>query len=83
MVASSDIQSKHGEFYGLYFGGWMFMNGLIQQFAFLKVVLDTQMARSQNPVKTLICSTPLSSADASCRRIRAIFHDIREYKGDI
>ena len=61
------------------------MNGLIQQFAFLlKVVLDTQMARSQNLVnKTLICSTPLSSADASCRRIRAIFHDIREYKGDI
>jgi|SouAtlMetagenome_1021521.scaffolds.fasta_scaffold14301_1 hypothetical protein len=50
MVASSDIQSKHGEFYGLYFGGWMFMNGLIQQFAFLKVVLDTQMARSQNLV---------------------------------
>ena len=48
MVASSDIQSKHGEFYGLYFGGWMFMNGLIQRLAFLKVVLDTQMPRSQN-----------------------------------
>ena len=57
MVASSDIQSKHGGFYGLYFGGWMFMNGLIQQLAFLKVVLDTQMPRSQNDYascKTLI-----------------------------
>ena len=51
--------------------------------ALLKVVLNVQMTLSQNPVKTLICSTPLSSADASCRRIRAIFHDIREYKGDI
>eukprot|EP00976_Prorocentrum_cordatum_P107669 1194685-Prorocentrum_minimum.AAC.1 len=51
--------------------------------ALLKVFLNVQMTLSQNLDKTLICGTPLSSADASCRRIRAIFHDIRAYEGHI
>lgn len=83
MAASSEIQSKSGVFNGLYFGGDMPRKRWAHALALLKVVLNVQMTLSQNPVKTLICGTPLSSADASCRRIRAIFHDIREYKGDI
>ena len=83
MAASSEIQSKSGVFNGLYFGGDMSRKRWAHTLALLKVVLNVQMTLSQNPVKTLICSTPLSSVDASCRRIRAIFHDIREYKGDI
>ena len=74
VVASSDIQSKHGGFYGLYLGGWMFINGLIQQLAFLKVVLDTEM-----PI--LKCPAPKMTMQACKTLIDIPEDDAATYEG--